>query len=734
MFMENSNFQFKRLRVIDRNMYGWEEYIEAKDCNTQDEVERYFERIGFLLFICYLFGATDIHCENILAAGEFPVLVDLETIPGVVWKEILHTAEEKVNKKINNSVLRTGILPTMVWGKDGEGVIASALGNSTKVQTPFKLPYIKNGFSSDIQIAYASKDINFKQSLPTFQGNIVSATAYCNQICNGFEEAYHLYINLQTEMEVFIKKILEQKGRLIFRHTQQYSMYLNISFYPQFLKSWEERYQFFNALNEHKQYRELYQYEKNALLEMDIPIFEVDVKSGNIYDGKSEEYRFSNFSIDKDYYKMEHFCESDLVYQKKCIRLSLDMLKERVLPELQNEKKQEEIVCKKKTITNIADYICSSAVIFKDDISWENIIFYDNNTWKLAPIGLDLYDGVGGIAIFFASINKTYPSEKYEKIFKLIRKKLFYYTDHNQYSMKNLRTMDSGILKGEGSIIYTSYLLYKITGDEKFLLYAEKHYSKFEEIFLQCTNLDYLSGSAGAVIVLTILYTETGNRKYLNMADSLGENIWKRAKKQKEGYGILNGDDNLPPLTGMAHGTSGYIMAYAYLYEIIPETKYYERILALLMYENSLFDAKNGNWSDLRKEGDENNTIAWCHGAPGIALTRIKLNSIKVFAQKEGIETDIDKCRYAINHNKKNNSLCLCHGMAGNYWIEKYILNIKAENSKQKKYEDLEEIINRIKNFEGMLPRERYNVSLMTGITGIGLALNDELLCRHIFG
>lgn len=300
--------------------------------------------------------------------------------------------------------------------------------------------------------------------------------------------------------------------------------------------------------------------------------------------------------------------------------------------------------------------------------------------------------------------------------------------------MKNLRTTDSGILKGEGSIIYTYYLLYKITGDKKFLLYAEKHYSKSEEIFLQCKNPDYLSGSAGAAIVLTKLYTETSNRKYLNMAETLGENIWKMAKKQKEGYGIVNDNDNLSPLAGMAHGTSGYIMAYAYLYEIIPKTKYYERIMALLMYENSLFDEKNGNWRDLRKKGEESKTIAWCHGAPGIALTRIKLNSIKIFTNNESIETDIDECRYAMKFNKKNNSLCLCHGMAGNYWIEKYILDIKAENSKPKKYEDLDEIINRTKDFEGMLPRERYNVSLMTGITGIGLVLNDELLCRHILG
>lgn len=733
VFMENSSFQFEILEVIDRETYGWEKYIEAKECNTEDGVKRYFERMGYLLFICYLFGATDIHCENIIASGQFPVLIDLETIPGIILKEILHTVEEYVGKKINNSVIRTGILPTAVWGKNGEGVIVSALGISTNMKSPFNLPYIKDAFSSDVHIEYAPKDISVKDSLPIFQGNIVGAASYCDQICNGFEEAYYLFIKLQTKMETIIKNVLKQKGRLIFRHTQQYSMYLNISFYPQFLTSWKERYQFFDTLKEHKQYVELHQYEKKALQEMNFPIFEVDVKNGCIYDGELKEYSLQNFDIDKDYYKVNHLCKSDLAYQKKCIKLSLDMLTERILPELSNVKEYEGITCEEKIVTNIADYICESAVIFEGDISWDNLTFYDNSTWKLVPIGLDLYDGIGGIAIFLASVNMTHPSKKYEKILKLIEKKLFAYTNQKECPMQNLRTKDSGILKGEGSIVFTYILLYKITGDKKFLDFAEKHYSQFEEIFLQCQNPDYLSGSAGAIIVLVKLYSETGNKKYLNVAEMLGEKIWKKAKKQKEGYGIVSENDKLPPLAGMAHGISGYIMAYAYLYEQIQRPEYFDRIIELLKHEDSLFDSELRNWIDFRENGERRNTIAWCHGAPGIAVARLKLSNMEQFRYMKEIEKDIDKCRHAIEINKKNDSLCLCHGLSGNYWIKKNIYEIKSINNGQKIQEDLMKIVNRVEYILGILPRERYNVSLMTGITGIGLLLNDEVLCREIF-
>ena len=116
----------------------------------------------------------------------------------------------------------------MVWGKNGEGVIVSALGNRDTMKTPFKLPYIMNAFSADIQVAYAEKEIDIKGSLPVFQGNIIGAESYCDQICDGFEKAYRLYMKLQMQMAPIIKCMMEQRSRFIFRHTQQYSMYLNI--------------------------------------------------------------------------------------------------------------------------------------------------------------------------------------------------------------------------------------------------------------------------------------------------------------------------------------------------------------------------------------------------------------------------------------------------------------------------------------------------------------------------
>ncbi len=731
-FMENSNLTFRCLNVTDRTKYGWEEYIETKECNAEDEIKRYYERMGVILFICYLFGVTDIHCENIIACGEYPILIDLETMPGTVLNNPAYTAEEYANKKIRHSVLRTGILPTVVWGKNGGGVILSALGNAGKVMTPFQLPYLKKPFTSEVHISYLKKSMDVKGSMPVFQGKEIGASAYAVQICRGFEVSYRLYMRFFKKIEKLNQAVLEQRGRFIIRHTQQYSMYQNISFYPQFLKNWESRYEFFDSLKQLKKYTQLYQYEKWALQKMDIPIFEADIIHGKVYDGEGREYCLDSFIPDKSFYQRKRICEKDLQYQIKCMELSLDMLTERRLPEIIH-KKEEMVLSKERIIRNTANNLCDSAVILGEDITWDNIVYYDDNTWKLAPMGLELYDGLAGIAVFFASLCKTCLTEKYQKIFKLTCNKLFAYTDQNRDFIQGTQTNNSGLLKGEGSILYAYLLLYKITGEQKFFFYAEKHYMHFEKVLLQYENVDYLSGSAGAVIVLVKMYAETNHRKYLDAAAFLGEKIWERVKKQTYGYGIEREDGGLP-LAGMAHGTSGYLMAYAYLLENVNEIKYRNRIEELLAYENSLYNSENSNWKDLRKAEEESQyTTAWCHGAPGIAIARMKLSGMEAFAENQTVREDIFHCLHALEENKKDNSICLCHGLAGNLWIRNILSKWCGSNEGKVGQRKSEELLKRMSNPLNILPRERYNFSLMTGVTGIGLLLNDEKLCRDIF-
>ena len=96
---EKAGISCREVRCLSRQTYGWEENIENKSCNTKEEIERYYFRLGIHLFLGYALGATDLHGENIVAYGEHPVIIDMETYPGYITKNSGSSTEEKAESK-----------------------------------------------------------------------------------------------------------------------------------------------------------------------------------------------------------------------------------------------------------------------------------------------------------------------------------------------------------------------------------------------------------------------------------------------------------------------------------------------------------------------------------------------------------------------------------------------------------------------------------------------------------
>lgn len=78
------------------------EFIQYKECNSIEEVRNFYIRQGEYLAILYLLNATDFHYENIVASGEFPYLVDLESLfhnDANQFKKFKTSSTNKANKK-----------------------------------------------------------------------------------------------------------------------------------------------------------------------------------------------------------------------------------------------------------------------------------------------------------------------------------------------------------------------------------------------------------------------------------------------------------------------------------------------------------------------------------------------------------------------------------------------------------------------------------------------------------
>lgn len=351
----------------------------------------------------------------------------------------------------------------------------------------------------------------------------------------------------------------------------------------------------------------------------------------------------------------------------------------------------------------------------------------DNGHWNLRSGGIYLYDGISGIVLFLAKYLHDFEEKNAsaEEIYHLAVLRLKAYTDEihkKQIYDKNLLT---GIVNGESSVVYTYLYLFKLTGKRVWMIYAEKHFSIIERVWKEDSQLDYLSGNAGAIVVAVMLYKETGNLKYYEIAADMEKDLWKKGQETGNGYGWrLKGTDG--PLAGMSHGNSGFLMAYAALYECNHKAEYADKIQLLLRYEDSLYSEKAGNWKDLRESSGESFMNAWCHGAPGILLSRMKLEEL--FPEDMQIKKDRLNAADSLFYGEQDEKICLCHGMSGNLLIMKKYLRKYGNKKMKEQYEALCDcLLFQLDHPAKISGTEYLNLAFMNGISGTGMALMEIL-------
>lgn len=708
--------------IINQQEYGWEAFLHSKECESEEAVKRYYKRMGIHLFLCYLLRITDMHQENILAVGEFPVAIDVETMPGIAMKQEKENAEEVMKSKISTTVLTSGILPTPVWSNGQEGVIISALYCNDEVMSTVKLPVIRKAKTSEMYIDYELRKIKRTNSIPIYRGEKQYVNAYLDDICQGFFEAYKLFLREKTSLDRMIEPIWNENTRYLVRHTQQYSMYLSSSLHPIFLKSTDYRLLMMQILQKEDIDRDVIKKEISAMMEMDIPLLEC---------GTKEELSVYKQSAYKTYIdKVKSHNEKDLQEQLELIRLSVEMMDFRYIQNEYFKPKMKPMECNKldkekvkKALNIIIERIIKTSVIRQEDISWQTMKLEGTNLWRMEPITYDFYHGIGGLTLFVAAAYKEgYFTDS--RVYQLLKQKLYRYVDDICCNRKEV-TSDgqNGLMIGISSVMYTFLLLYQLLGEEELLSYAKRLVVYLKQNYQQDKEHDLLAGNAGNIIVLSKLYEITKEKEYIDLAVTIGSELLNSMEKQNVGYGF-RGENCKEVLSGMAHGNSGFIVAYAELLKHTKDKKYCKVIDELLAYEDSLYDEEVGNWKDLRYAQQDFYANAWCHGAAGILLLRLQLLQLSEYQNSIAVQRDLENAVKILFSQSMRKGLCICHGMSGNYLIMREYQKCYGLSTEQKEYmEQLKREIVRAVCTNSLLPQDKHMMGFMTGISGIGYTL-----------
>lgn len=315
-------------RYLIRDTYGWEKHIEWQCCHTEEEVRRYFFRMGIHLMLGYTLGVTDLHGENVMAHGEHPVIIDLETCPGYIIQTEESSVRRKTETLLAKSVLHTGILPVLTWGAGKEAVILSAV-NTGKIVTPFRVPAVKKAETSEMYIDYQPVEFEIKENTLKINDKIVNAYEYAGNLEQGFRFAYEKVLTDKAITEM-LEAFYDTGARVILRHTQQYSMYRFLSWHPDYVGERKRRAQLLQVMHregETETQKKIHDYEIQDLLENDIPCFHTEGRERCIYtgDGKSVKDYFPVSPYESWKIHMKHLGKKDCQYQCDLIWLSMTM-------------------------------------------------------------------------------------------------------------------------------------------------------------------------------------------------------------------------------------------------------------------------------------------------------------------------------------------------------------------------------------------------------------------------
>lgn len=675
---------FLELPILDRGHYGWMPFVHADSCQSEAEIKRFYQRQGGFLALLYAIEATDFHNENIIASGEHPILVDLESLfQPRVEKTIAERASEAIVKKIAFSVTRVGLLPNRLYSPaEKTGVDLSGMGARVGQLTPRKQPFWENPGRDDIRLARKHMEMAPSLNLPTLNGKIIEVLDYSEDVLLGFEKVYQTILQNREALLANDGPLMAFKGddvRVIFRPTSVYSAVQHESYHPDALRNGLDRDRLFDQLwhivDDQPFFYHLIPQELQDLRDGDIPFFSIKADELEIRNcfGKPLGYRLDMSGLSAAADRIMQMDSEDLKRQSWFVTASISTLAMsgetsrmasypfHLVPREAQPEDLIEAACK------LGDRILHLAVHTDDEVDWIGVTITPARTWVIEPLPENLYNGLAGIVLFLAHLGEMSGKTKYRHLAEKALTNLLRKLDNGVHKLYGL-----GAFSGWGSVIYVLSELARIWDRPELIERAASYLDEAMELLADDEYFDALYGAAGFICSLLSLYRVKPDPHILNMAIRCGEHLLQHQTSTPKGKGWVLPEACVEPLAGFSHGSAGIAWGLYHLADATGDMRYAEAAKATLVYERNTFNEELGNWPDLRiidnphplVDPDETPyMIAWCHGATGVGAGRLGLP--QQFRDEE-TEKEIRIAVKTLREGGFGATHCLCHGDLGN--------------------------------------------------------------------
>jgi type 2 lantibiotic biosynthesis protein LanM len=610
-------------RILPRKGYGWEEVVRRVPCTRREEVHRYFTRAGVWLSLLYLFGGSDIHLENLIAHGEHPVPIDLETL----FRPALHDAPAPREEEVfMHSVLTTGLLPFFLDGKPGvDSLDISGLFAADEALSPFQTAFWDNFNTDAMCIAYEQGRLEKREHRPLLKNIPQNPLRHCERVVKGFNAAYTLLERHKHHLTPFLEKVAAHPVRFLLRHTSVYYEILKERARPDALCSERSLARLDDLLQGRN--RELFAsivaQEKTSLTQGDIPYFSCIPREAHLCVNGAlllkNAFKRPPYLAARE--RLEHLGDADRRTQETFIRQAFHAKRALVhrgggaaLHAGAPQVTKEEIRCQALLI---ADALRRSAYRSPDgSLGWIGVSADPlGNYCQVRPLKENFYSEKGGIALFFAALGCK---EEALGCLSGIRRLL-----HGGKTAEWTERYGLGGMTGLGGACYALHTCGKLLAEPT--LTEEAQALALSPFSVEDSLYDVVRGSAGFLLVLLSLYEATKEPALLASARACGRHLCTRAIDLNGAYAWQTTSDTRP-LLGFSHGTAGIAYALLKLSHLTQREEWLPCVQGALAYERRCFSRKKRNWPFFT--GGRSRYLAqWCHGAAGIGLSRLAMRA-----------------------------------------------------------------------------------------------------------
>jgi type 2 lantibiotic biosynthesis protein LanM len=716
--------------MVSLDDHCWIEKIENLPCETDSELVLFFQRLGAQVAVIHALNGIDFHYENIIACGSSPVMIDLECLftPAMadLKVDVPHgRALFKIIKLNSQSVFNTGFVPYSA-GSDNDH---SGLSRQQQFVVTRKLVVPEQGFYRLKPHEVDNRPM--MRHLPIFEGESRSVTDYKDAFFCGFEFGYDEIVKRRDAiLELLTRHAEGLKTRVLIKNTQRYADFIAMMTHPRFTQCqvkhelllatlWSD---LGDTLNEY----DIPRHEINDLKKANFPCFTQPLLSDHLLNAQGQ--TVARLAIERPFdscrRKLENLSPKDKAFQIQIIQACLFPSANEFSP--LNARHQLEAlpdVSRAQYLegaTRIAETIEKHRIEGDEgDVGWTFMDTHPRTRRKfVTPMSNSLYNGVGGLVIFYLSLYRVSGATRYRDEAERILRAM------SQSEGRFSKDQTVSAYFGLTSYLYVLVNYQLMTGRQTYQATVDELLLKLDEFPREGDEFDVIHGWCGAVIVLVNLYQLERRETLLPLIEKLSKAI--RSALTLDKGALLLSATGKPVWTGFSHGISGVLHATGKVWEVTKDPRLAELVAQWLSAENRL--TVDGFWLDMREDAQSSRTIKWCHGDAGILLSRFGLTQAMGQAldaeTRAVLEQDTERCERNLWEQGLGSGYSLCHGDFGNLMcLLKFYRDTDKEHGIAKVKRALSQVAHNF--FKEDFLSEPYlpDLGMMLGITGVGQAL-----------